>query len=75
MVTTKPEMLMCRRHWFIVPKKLRDRVWATYQAGQCDGLAPITSEWHAAADAAIRWVAEREGATPATPKSGTEPSR
>jgi len=27
------EMLMCRRHWFMVPKDLRDRVWAGYRRG------------------------------------------
>ncbi len=25
--------LMCRRHWNLVPKELRDRVWATWQSG------------------------------------------
>ena len=25
---------MCRRHWFMVPKVLRDEVWATYRTGQ-----------------------------------------
>lgn len=64
-VKTRPEMLMCRRHWFMVPKKLRDAVWATYSPGQCDGTAEITREWHDAADAAIEWVARREEAPPA----------
>ena len=26
--------LMCRRHWYLVPKQIRDRVWATWQSGQ-----------------------------------------
>lgn len=26
-------MLMCKRHWFMVPKDLRDRVWAGYRRG------------------------------------------
>ncbi len=59
-VATKPEMLMCRRHWFMVPKPIRDRVWATYRVGQCDDKQP-SSEWHAAADAAIQAVATKEG--------------
>lgn len=29
-----PKMLCCRRHWFMIPKPLRDRVWATYRSGQ-----------------------------------------
>jgi hypothetical protein len=26
--------LMCRRDWYLVPKQLRDRVWATWHSGQ-----------------------------------------
>jgi len=26
--------LMCRRHWYRVPKQLRDQVWATWRSGQ-----------------------------------------
>lgn len=29
-----PRMFMCRRHWFLVPKPLRDGIWATYRPGQ-----------------------------------------
>ena len=29
-----PKMLMCRRHWFMVPKPLRDAVWREYRPGQ-----------------------------------------
>jgi hypothetical protein len=29
-----PSRLMCRRHWYLVPKQLRDRVWATWRSGQ-----------------------------------------
>ena len=25
-----PKMLMCKRHWFKVPKPIRDAIWATY---------------------------------------------
>ena len=28
-----PSRLMCRRHWYTVPKELRDRVWATWRSG------------------------------------------
>jgi hypothetical protein len=56
-----PEMLMCRRHWFMVPLKLRRAVWREYRDGQCN-LDPLPSKaWHAAADAAIKAVAEKEG--------------
>lgn len=58
-VAVAPQMLMCRRHWFMVPLKLRNRVWATYQDGQCDTFDP-TSAYCQAAKAA---VAEKEGRT------------
>ena len=29
-----PSRLMCRRHWYRVPKPLRDQVWATWRSGQ-----------------------------------------
>lgn len=29
-----PSRLMCRRHWYLVPKLLRDRVWATWRSGE-----------------------------------------
>jgi hypothetical protein len=28
-----PSRLMCRYHWYTVPKELRDRVWATWRSG------------------------------------------
>lgn len=57
-----PEMLMCGRHWFTVPKFLRDRVWATYRDGQCDSFDP-TNAYCEAAKAAVIAVAEKEGRT------------
>lgn len=57
-----PEMLMCRVHWFRVPKHIRDAVYANYRAGQCDDKRPSRA-WHLAADAAIGWVAKIEGRT------------
>ncbi len=29
-----PTRLMCRHHWYAVPKEIRDRVWATWRSGQ-----------------------------------------
>lgn len=54
-----PKMLMCARHWFSVPKPLRDRVWATYRRGQEIRKDP-SKEYLDAADAAIEAVAQRE---------------
>ena len=64
-VTVPPEMLMCRRHWFMVPRTYRERVWATYRRGQCDDMNP-SGAYCEAARAAVVAVAEREGVTPDT---------
>ena len=32
-VQVKDDLLMCRRHWYMVPKPLRDAVWETYRHG------------------------------------------
>lgn len=29
-----PAMWGCKGHWFTLPKRLRDRIWATYRRGQ-----------------------------------------
>lgn len=29
-----PKMWGCREHWFKLPKRLRDKIWATYILGQ-----------------------------------------
>lgn len=35
-----PKMLMCLKHWRMVPVKLQRAVWATYRAGQEIDKAP-----------------------------------
>jgi len=52
-------MFMCKKHWYMVPKVLRDRVWDTYVPGQEIRKDP-TSEYLVAANAAIEAVALRE---------------
>lgn len=58
-ISTTPEMLMCFKHWRMVPKHIQRQVWATYRSGQCDDKRP-SRDWHAAADAAINAVADKE---------------
>lgn len=60
-----PSMWGCKRHWFMVPKQIRDRVWATYRPGQEDDWKP-TRAYLEAAKAAVVAVAEREGLEPDT---------
>ncbi len=55
-----PAMCMCRRHWFMVPKSLRDRVWATYRPGQEIDKRP-SDEYREAAYRAAEAVAQTEG--------------
>lgn len=54
------EMLMCRKHWYMVSKATRDAVWRTYREGQCDLTPPPSKAWHKAADKAIAEVFENE---------------
>lgn len=46
----------CRKHWAKLPQPIRHRLWATYREGQDIGLAPITPEYLAAAQAAQDWI-------------------
>ena len=59
-VVVAPKLLMCRRHWFMVPRDLRRAVWLHYVEGQCDLDPPPSKEWHTAADRAIKAVARKE---------------
>lgn len=58
-VAVRPELLMCRRHWFQVPRRVAMAVYRAYRPGQCDDKRP-SAEWHVAADAAIGFVAANE---------------
>lgn len=64
-VRVPPEMWGCRKHWFMVPKVIRDRIWVTYRHGQCDDMRPSKAYCMAARDAVIA-VAEKEGIEPDT---------
>ena len=56
-----PELLMCKRHWKMVPFVIKRAVNRYYVPGQCD-LNPMPSlQWHGAATAAINAVADLEG--------------
>lgn len=59
-VQVKPAMLMCKRHWFSVPKAIRDAVWANYRSGQEGDWKP-SKEYCEAAKLAVRAAAEKEG--------------
>ncbi len=46
------DMLMCRTHWYQVPRALRNRVWAAWRNGEGAG----SPEHFKAIDAAIKSV-------------------
>lgn len=52
-----PAMWGCKAHWFSLPKRLRDRIWATYRAGQEKTMTP-SADYIAAAKAVQEWIAE-----------------
>jgi hypothetical protein len=59
-VAVPPRMLMCRRHWFMVPKNLRDDVWDAYESGQEQSKNP-SGVYVVAARRAVYAVAVQEG--------------
>ena len=58
-VPVPPKMLMCKRHWFMVPYALRKEVWDAYRPGQEVDKNP-TIYYLKVATAAINAVAEAE---------------
>lgn len=54
-----PHLLICRKHWFMVPKPLRKEVWRTYRKGQ-EATRDPSPDYLVAARRAIDVVAARE---------------
>lgn len=52
----RPEMLMCLKHWRMVPKDVQRAVLEHYRQGQCEDKRP-SQEWFVAAQTAIACVA------------------
>jgi hypothetical protein len=59
-VEVPPRMLMCGRHWRMVPRVLQAAVWATYRRGQEKTKDPSPEYLKASRDA-IHAVAVKEG--------------
>lgn len=60
-----PQMWGCKRHWFMLPLAIRNRIWQTYRVGQCDDMNPSRDYCLAARDAVVA-VAHLEGRVPDT---------
>jgi hypothetical protein len=54
-------MHMCKRHWFMLPKRLRDEIWRTYRPGQERDKKP-SAEYMAAFAATTAFIREKESA-------------
>lgn len=57
-VPVPPKLWGCKKHWFTLPKALRDRIWATYRPGQEIDKNP-SAEYLEAARAVQDWIRER----------------
>lgn len=53
-----PKLWGCKTHWFRLPKRLRDRIWATYVSGQEITKTPSLAYIEAAKDVQ-RWIREQ----------------
>lgn len=52
-----PAMWGCYRHWMMLPKALRDKVWAAYRPGQEVTMTP-SREYLAVAWEVQQWIRE-----------------
>lgn len=55
-----PRVFMCRAHWGMLPKELRDAVSANYSPGQEIRMDP-SPQYLNVAMRAVRWLGIREG--------------
>ena len=62
-VVVPPEMFSCKRHWYRLPKGMRDHIWGNYRPGQCDDWQ-ISHEYAEAARAAVTYLARLDGVEP-----------
>lgn len=53
-----PAMWGCRKHWFALPKALRDKVWRTYRPGQEVTKTP-SRDYLAVAREVQEWIAAK----------------
>lgn len=51
-----PAMWGCAKHWFMLPKALRDLIWSTYEPGQENTMTP-SDDYLDAAHHVQEWIA------------------
>lgn len=55
-----PKLMMCKKHWYMLPMLMRSAIWKHYRPGQEDDKR-ITKEYSEAAQKAIKYLADLEG--------------
>jgi len=50
-----PAMWGCRKHWYMLPQMIRERIWAYYRPGQERDMRP-SREYLATAQEAEEWI-------------------
>lgn len=66
--TVEDDLLMCLRHWRMVPKDIQRRIWQHYRRGQ--SAATSSAEYNAAYDDAVNAVRTIEGRRPVPRSNG-----
>jgi len=61
------KIFMCRKHWYQLPKDIRDAVWKAYRPGQEQDGRP-SPEYVKVARAAVEWLIAKENGTQGTLK-------
>ena len=61
------ERLMCVRHWYMVSRMTRQRIWETYRKGQERDLTMVTPEYIGAMKLAVGEVQRAEAQTSGAP--------
>ncbi|MGI9006127.1 MAG: hypothetical protein ACR2FU_07985 [Streptosporangiaceae bacterium] len=56
-----PTRLMCRNHWYMVPKLIRDHVWATWRSGEAAHSSEHQDAVHAAVVAVLAATGPQAG--------------
>lgn len=56
-----PKLWGCKKHWFMLPKELRDKIWETYSPGQEITKTP-SIEYLDAAQAVQDWIKDKQRA-------------
>lgn len=57
----QPRMLMCKKHWAMVPTNIQVRIKTNFHPDQCSGKIRPSMEWLKASREAINFITKAEG--------------